>query len=54
MSQTEPREVETLRVRITLPQGLSEEQIQLFKRVVNEYPVKRNLEPSMTIDVIWC
>ena len=54
MSQTGPREVETLRVRITLPQGLSEEQIQLFKRVVNDCPVKRNLEPSMTIDLIWC
>ena len=54
MSQTGPRRIETLRVWITLPQGLSEEQIQLFRRVVNDCPVKRNLEPSMTIDLIWC
>ena len=54
MSQTGPRRIETLRVWITLPQGLSNEQIQLFRRVVNDCPVKRNLEPSMTIDLIWC
>ena len=54
MSQTGPRKIDTLRVSITLPQGLSEEQIQLYKRVVNDCPVKRNLEPSMTIDLIWC
>ena len=53
MTQTGPRKIETLRVWITLPQGLSEEQIQLFRRVVNDCPVKRNLEPSMTIDLIW-
>ena len=53
MSQTGPRKIETLRVWITLPQGLSEEQIQLFRRVVNDCPVKRNLEPSMSIDLIW-
>ena len=53
MSQTGPRKIETLRVWITLPQGLSEEQIQLFRRVVYDCPVKRNLEPSMTIDLIW-
>ena len=54
MSQTGQRKVETLRVWITLPPGLTEEQVQLFKRVVNDCPVKRNLEPSMTIDLIWC
>ena len=54
MSQTGPRKIETLRVWITLPPGLTEDQVQLFKRVVNNCPVKRNLEPSMTIDLIWC
>ena len=54
MSQTGPRKIETLRVWITLPPGLTEDQVQLFKRVVNDCPVKRNLEPSMTIDLIWC
>ena len=54
MSQSGPRRIETLRVWITLPQGLSEEQLQLLRRVVNDCPVKRNLEPSMTIDLIWC
>ena len=54
MSQTGPRKIETLRVWITLPPGFKEDQVQLFKRVVNDCPVKRNLEPSMTIDLIWC
>lgn len=54
MSQTGPRKIETLRVWITLPPGLTEDQVQLFKRVVNDCPVKRNLEPSMTVDLIWC
>ena len=54
MNQTGPRRIEILRVWITLPQGLSEKQLQLFRRVVNDCPVKRNLEPSMTIDLIWC
>ena len=54
MSQSGPRRIETLRAWITLPKELSEEQVQLFKRVVNDCPVKRNLEPSMTIDLIWC
>ena len=53
MSQSGARRIETLRVSITLPMGLLEEQVQLFKRVVNDCPVKRNLEQSMTIDVIW-
>ena len=38
-----PRRIETLRAWITLPKELSEEQIQLLKRVVNDCPVKRNL-----------
>ena len=54
MGQTGPRKIETLRVWITLPPGLTEDQVQLFQRVVNDCPVKRNLEPSMTIDLIWC
>ena len=54
MSQSGPRRIETLRAWITLPKELSEEQVQLFKRVANDCPVKRNLEPSMTIDLIWC
>jgi putative redox protein len=54
MTQTGPRKIETLRVWITLPQGLSKDQIQLFRRVANDCPVKRNLESSMTIDLIWC
>ncbi|AII49817.1 hypothetical protein KR52_11805 [Synechococcus sp. KORDI-52] len=54
MSQTGARRIDTLRVLITLPQGLSEDQVQLFKRVAYDCPVKRNLEPSMSIDLIWC
>ena len=54
MTQTGARKIETLRVWITLPQGLSQNQIQLFRRVANDCPVKRNLESSITIDLIWC
>ena len=54
MTQTGARKIETLRLWITLPQGLSEDQIQLFRRVANDCPVKRNLESSITIDLIWC
>ena len=54
MSQTGPRRIETLRGWITLPPGLTEDQVQLFKCVVNDCPVKCNLEPSMTIDLNWC
>ena len=54
MTQTGARKIETLRVWITLPQGLSQDQIQLFRRVANDCPVKRNLESSITIDLIWC
>ena len=54
MTQTGARKIETLRVWITLTQGLSEDQIQLFRRVSNDCPMKRNLESSMTINLIWC
>ena len=54
LTQTGARTIEILRVWSTLPQGLSEDQIQLFRRVANDCPVKRNLESSMTIDLIWC
>ena len=54
MTQTGARKIETLRVWITLTQGLSEDQIQLFRRVANDCPMKRNLESSMTINLIWC
>lgn len=38
---------------ITLPVSLSQEQKALLKRVANDCPVKRNLDSSMTIDLIW-
>ena len=54
MTQTGARKIETLRVWVTLHQGLSQDQIQLFRRVANDCPVKRNLESPITIDLIWC
>ena len=53
MSNEGPRRIETLRVHLFLPEALSDDQKKLLKRVVNDCPVKRNLEPSITIDLIW-
>ena len=47
------RRIQRLEAQITLPVSLSQEQKALLKRVANDCPVKRNLDSSMTIDLIW-
>ena len=47
------RRIESLQAQISLPVSLSQEQKALLKRVANDCPVKRNLDASITIDLIW-
>ena len=53
MTTEGPRRIESLQALISLPVALSQEQRALLKRVANDCPVKRNLDASITIDVIW-
>ena len=53
MTSEGPRRIQRLEAQITLPVSLSQEQKALLKRVANDCPVKRNLDSSMTIDLIW-
>ncbi|WP_186545022.1 OsmC family protein [Synechococcus sp. ROS8604] len=53
MTSEGPRRIQRLEAQITLPVSLSQQQKALLKRVANDCPVKRNLDSSMTIDLIW-
>ena len=53
MTQSGPRKVEKLRVRLKLPQHLSNEQRALLQRVAEQCPVKRSLDPSIHLELIW-
>ena len=53
MTQSGPRKVERLRVHVTLPQHLSDEQRSLLQRVAEQCPVKRSLDPLMQLELIW-
>ena len=53
MSQSGPRRVERLRVRLNLPEHLSEEQRTLLQRVAEQCPVKRSLDPLIQLELIW-
>ena len=53
MTQSGPRKVEKLRVHIKLPQQLSNEQRSLLQRVAEQCPVKRSLDPSIHLELIW-
>ncbi len=53
MTKEGVRRIEQLKVRISLPDSLSEEQISLLRRVANDCPVKRNLDASIAIDLLW-
>ena len=53
MTREGPRRIQRLEAQIILPVSLSQEQKALLKRVANDCPVKRNLDSSMTIDLIW-
>ena len=53
MTQSGPRKVEKLRVHLTLPRHLSNEQRALLQRVAEQCPVKRSLDPSIQLDLIW-
>ena len=53
MTQSGPRKVEKLRVHMKLPQQLSNEQRALLQRVAEQCPVKRSLDPSIHLELIW-
>ena len=53
MTQSGPRKVEKLRVHLKLPQQLSNEQRSLLERVAEQCPVKRSLDPSIHLELIW-
>ena len=53
MTQSGPRKVEKLRVHLKLPQHLSNEQRALLQRVAEQCPVKRSLDPSIQLELIW-
>ena len=53
MTQSGPRKVEKLRVHLKLPQQLSNEQRSLLHRVAEQCPVKRSLDPSIHLELIW-
>ncbi|KZR87042.1 OsmC family protein [Synechococcus sp. MIT S9508] len=53
MTQSGPRKVEKLRVQLKLPQQLSNEQRSLLQRVAEQCPVKRSLDPSIHLELIW-
>ena len=53
MSETGPRKVRKLRVELHLPQHLSDDQRALLQRVAEQCPVKRSLDPSMELELIW-
>ena len=53
MTVEEPRRIEALEVNFTMTDGLSDDQLCLLRKVVNTFPVKRNLEPSININLLW-
>ena len=53
MTQSGPRKVEKLRVHLKLPHQLSNEQRSLLQRVAEQCPVKRSLDPSIHLELIW-
>ena len=53
MTQSGPRKVEKLRVHLKLPQHFSNEQRALLQRVAEQCPVKRSLDPSIQLELIW-
>ena len=53
MTNEGPRKIQNLKVVISLPTNTTDAQRRVLKHVVNDCPVKRNLDPSITIDLIW-
>jgi putative redox protein len=53
MTSEGPRKIQNLKVVISLPTNTTDAQRRVLKHVVNDCPVKRNLDPSITIDLVW-
>ena len=48
-----PRRIEALEVNLAMTDELTDDQLCLLRKVVNTCPVKRNLEPSININLLW-
>ena len=53
MTSEGPRSIKALKLRITMPPELSDEQVKLLQRVVDTCPVKRNLEEGIAMEFSW-
>ena len=53
MTTQPPRRIGTLRVILSLPPNLTQEQQKLLQRVAQDCPVKRNLDHSIQIELHW-
>ena len=47
------RRIEALEINLTMTDGLTDDQLCLLRKVVNTCPVRRNLEPSININLLW-
>ena len=48
-----PRRIETLEVNFTMSDRLTDDQLCLLRKVVDTCPIKRNLDPSININLLW-
>jgi putative redox protein len=48
-----PRKIQNLKVVISLPTNTTGEQRRVLKHVVKDCPVKKSLDSSITIDLVW-
>jgi putative redox protein len=53
MTSKAPRQIKNLKVVISLPMSITDAQRRVLNHVVNDCTVKRNLDPSITIDLVW-
>lgn len=53
MTKDGPRRIESLRVLLTLPPSLKDEQRSVLQRVAAQCPVKRSLDPRIDLQLIW-
>lgn len=53
MTKDGPRRIESLRVLLTLPPSIKDEQRTVLQRVAAQCPVKRSLDPRIDLELIW-
>ena len=53
MTSKGQRSIKALKLRISMPPELSDEQVKLLQRVVDTCPVKRSLEEGVAMEFSW-